>query len=142
MLPIDINILFGVLIVAALSAYVLVLSKLKQKQTATTEIRVQSSRRSVDQPKRKASQAENVDAEPVSKGSGQDKEEIVCNHNFGFLRTLPKNSILPAECLVCPKAVDCLAFIEVHFEDEQTSDLVLNEQPSPEGVSRRRNRKL
>ncbi|MDI6847823.1 MAG: hypothetical protein QMD23_06835 [Candidatus Bathyarchaeia archaeon] len=30
-----------------------------------------------------------------------------CVHYFGFLNTLPKNTAIPDECLVCPKILQC-----------------------------------
>ena len=31
-----------------------------------------------------------------------------CFHQFGYLRTLPKNAPIPDECFGCPKIVECL----------------------------------
>jgi len=31
-----------------------------------------------------------------------------CLHQFGYLRTLPKNAPIPDECFGCPKIVECL----------------------------------
>jgi len=31
-----------------------------------------------------------------------------CLHQFGYLRTFPKNSPIPDECFGCPKIVECL----------------------------------
>jgi len=32
-----------------------------------------------------------------------------CSHYFGYVKTLPKNTSIPDECLWCPWIVDCLA---------------------------------
>ncbi len=32
-----------------------------------------------------------------------------CSHHFGYVKTLPKNTAIPDECLWCPWIVDCLA---------------------------------
>jgi hypothetical protein len=40
-----------------------------------------------------------------------------CVHNFGYLRSLPKNTPVPDECFGCPKAMQCL------FQNEYTEIL-------------------
>jgi len=32
-----------------------------------------------------------------------------CSHFFGYVKTLPKNTPIPDECLWCPSIVDCLS---------------------------------
>jgi len=40
------------------------------------------------------------------KGSSDSPKK--CSHFFGYVRTLPKNTPIPDECLWCPSIVDCL----------------------------------
>jgi len=42
----------------------------------------------------------------VEKGSPESLKK--CSHFFGYVRTLPKNTPIPDECLWCPSIVDCL----------------------------------
>jgi len=46
------------------------------------------------------------------KGSGEEsslESQRKCSHFFGYVRTLPKNTPIPDECLWCPSIVDCLS---------------------------------
>jgi hypothetical protein len=46
------------------------------------------------------------------KGSGNEgslESQRKCSHFFGYVRTLPKNTPIPDECLWCPSIVDCLS---------------------------------
>jgi len=47
-----------------------------------------------------ASPTKSVDADPA-KGSPE------CAHHFGYLRTLPKNTPIPDECLGCTRIMEC-----------------------------------
>lgn len=31
-----------------------------------------------------------------------------CSHEFGYLRSRPKDSAIPDECLICPKILQCM----------------------------------
>ncbi len=42
----------------------------------------------------------------MEKNSSQSPKK--CSHFFGYVRTLPKNTAIPDECLWCPSIVDCL----------------------------------
>lgn len=42
----------------------------------------------------------------VEKSSSESARK--CSHFFGYVRTLPKNTPIPDECLWCPSIVDCL----------------------------------
>jgi len=38
----------------------------------------------------------------------QEKEIVPqCRHQFGYLRTLPKDAVIPDECFSCDKIIDC-----------------------------------
>jgi len=41
-------------------------------------------------------------------GKGSAESTKKCSHFFGYVRTLPKNTPIPDECLWCPSIVDCL----------------------------------
>jgi len=43
---------------------------------------------------------------PAKTESSSSKRD--CLHQFGYLRTFPKNSPIPDECFGCPKIVECL----------------------------------
>ena len=46
------------------------------------------------------------------KGSGEEgslESQRKCSHFFGYVKTLPKNTPIPDECLWCPSIVDCLS---------------------------------
>lgn len=42
------------------------------------------------------------------KGSVESQRK--CSHFFGYVKTLPKNTPIPDECLWCPSIVDCLSY--------------------------------
>jgi hypothetical protein len=42
-----------------------------------------------------------------AKGSVESQRR--CSHFFGYVKTLPKNTPIPDECLWCPSIVDCLS---------------------------------
>jgi len=48
--------------------------------------------------------------EPPQKSAekGSHESPRKCSHFFGYVRTLPKNTPIPDECLWCPSIVDCL----------------------------------
>jgi len=48
-------------------------------------------------------------AKTVSASSKKD-----CLHQFGYLRTLPKNAPIPDECFGCTKIVECLVKAKLH----------------------------
>jgi hypothetical protein len=50
-------------------------------------------------------------AEPLGKSAdkGSQTSSKKCSHFFGYVKTLPKNTPIPDECLWCPSIVDCLS---------------------------------
>ena len=38
----------------------------------------------------------------------EDKNQTICLHYFGYLSKLPKNSMIPEDCLLCSKVVECI----------------------------------
>ena len=60
----------------------------------------------------KIAETEKAETEPLR--SIMDKpyekkpeEEIKCGHELGYLKTLPKDTPIPTECLSCPKIIEC-----------------------------------
>jgi hypothetical protein len=49
--------------------------------------------------------------EPLGKNTakGSQTPSKKCSHFFGYVKTLPKNTPIPDECLWCPSIVDCLS---------------------------------
>jgi hypothetical protein len=41
---------------------------------------------------------------------GSVESQRKCSHFFGYVKTLPKNTPIPDECLWCPSIVDCLSY--------------------------------
>lgn len=50
---------------------------------------------------------------PAKKESASSNKRD-CLHQFGYLRTLPKNAPIPDECFGCPKIVECLVKAKLH----------------------------
>jgi hypothetical protein len=44
-----------------------------------------------------------------SEAKGPVEYQRKCSHFFGYVKTLPKNTPIPDECLWCPSIVDCLS---------------------------------
>jgi hypothetical protein len=104
MFPIDSSLLFAILIVMTISAYILILKKLRPKSILTNKIPKQDPKKDDPQTRKKDKSVENRTPETV-----QSKESrSACSHHFGYLRTLPKNTSLPDECLGCPNIIECL----------------------------------
>jgi DNA-directed RNA polymerase subunit RPC12/RpoP len=38
------------------------------------------------------------------------EENVVCAHNFGYLKRRPKNTPIPEECLTCSKMIECMSY--------------------------------
>ncbi len=57
---------------------------------------------------RKDTSQESLEMPKKSAGKGTQESAKKCSHFFGYVRTLPKNTPIPDECLWCPSIVDCL----------------------------------
>ena len=104
MFPIDSSLLTAILIVMAISAYILILKKLKPKSILTNKIPKQDPKRN-DLKTRK--QDKSIEKE-IPETTRSKKYRSGCSHYFGYLGTLPKNASLPDECLECPNIIKCL----------------------------------
>jgi len=43
----------------------------------------------------------------ISNQTSTEKNNTECLHHFGYLSELPKNKLIPEECLLCPKLLEC-----------------------------------
>ncbi len=109
MFPIDSNLLIAILIVITISAYILILKKIRPKSTPTDNILRRNSKKQNPKTTRKD---KNVRKEIVET-TQQKKSRSACSHHFGYLRTLPKNASLPDECLGCPNIIECLTHAQI-----------------------------
>jgi len=109
MLSLDANVLIGVLIFVAMVVYILVLRKLRPESGALRHV----SRQETKEPDSKKMKKENI-PEKENSANVHSKSGSTCPHHFGYLRTLPKNSSLPDECLGCPKLVSCLTKVSTN----------------------------
>jgi len=57
---------------------------------------------------RKGTSQESSEVPRKSADKGSQESPKKCSHYFGYVRTLPKNTPIPDECLWCPSIVDCL----------------------------------
>jgi len=103
---VDSNLLacIGIVIITAMSAYILILKKLRPKSTFTSNIPGQDSKKHDPKTTRKD---KNVGKE-TPKTTQPKKSQSACSYHFGYLRTLPKNTSPPDECLGCPNIIECL----------------------------------
>lgn len=101
MFPIDPIILISVLILVTVTLYILILKKLAPK-SISSEITPKQDSKVND-----AKQTENLSENP-SEAIQSKQTTFECSHHFGYLRTVPKNTPLPDECLGCPRIVKCL----------------------------------
>lgn len=127
MFPFEVNLLIGVLIVAIIPTYILILKKLRpvlQKNTSE-----QNSRKHQEKSGKKDDKAAKKSLKSVQ--STHSKSE--CTHEFGYLRTLPKNASLPDECIRCSKALECLRY-------QPKKKTVRDRNPDEEHLRRRKNR--
>jgi hypothetical protein len=88
----------------AISAYILILKKLKPKSILTSKIPKQDPKKNDLETRKK-----DKNVETNTQGSMQSRKyRSGCSHYFGYLGTLPKNAALPDECLECPNIIKCL----------------------------------
>jgi len=58
---------------------------------------------------RKETQQKPQESLKKSGEKGSFESQRKCSHFFGYVKTLPKNTPIPDECLWCPSIVDCLS---------------------------------
>jgi len=106
MFSVDYNLLIGILVFAAIFAYILILKKLGPKSILAEKTYKQNPKK--DNMKKREDSSKEPLAAVQSRQTGS-----ACSHYFGYLRTLPKNSALPDECLGCPKIINCLTYVSI-----------------------------
>jgi hypothetical protein len=131
MFPFDSTIFVGILIVLTLAAYALILKKLAPRPIQTklpllgpeknskSKLKSKIVKKRVEKLGEKRveklgeKRVEKLRERIVSKPVVFEKPESLCSQYFGYLRTLPKNTSIPDECLGCSQIVDCLTFVDV-----------------------------
>jgi len=104
MFPFEVNLLIGILIVAIIPTYILILKKLRP--VLQKNISEQNSRKN----HRKDEKRDDEAAKKSQKSGESAHSKSECTHQFGYLRTLPKNASLPDECIRCSRALECLRY--------------------------------
>jgi hypothetical protein len=104
MLTDDPFLLTGILIIAMIPLYILILKKLRPNQPLTRTATASNSNKHNFKTKKE----NNISERKTTKNTQPEKPEYVCYHDFGYLRTIPKKASIPNECLGCPKIVECL----------------------------------
>ena len=121
----DPYLLTGVLLVAMIPLYILIIKKLRPTQPRARTTNVNHIKNAYDNnPYNNANnhannntnnhnlrlkKKKNIALEKKPTRSVQvENPEHVCYHDFGYLRTIPKNASIPNDCLGCPKIVECL----------------------------------
>jgi hypothetical protein len=60
-------------------------------------------------------------------------EETNCRHGLGYLKTLPKNTPIPEDCLSCPKVIECKhSYLSKKPTDHSTCFVSLNAESKEE----------
>lgn len=112
---IDFNASIAVLIFVALVAYILILRRLKPEVDPSQQIMKQ------DQPQPNRPDEKNLKEQKNLRRDDQasnPESRSSCLNYFGYLGTLPKNSIIPDRCLGCTKIVKCLTRKNARKETE------------------------
>ena len=97
--------LTGILIVAMIPLYILILKKLRPNQALVKASPANNSEKLTTKTKKK----NNMKEKKTGKSTGRpEKSRHRCSHSFGYLSALPKNASVPGECIGCPQIVECL----------------------------------
>ena len=59
------------------------------------------------QPQMQKEEKKKKEEPPVKPPEKEEKGPSRCSHQFGYLRSLPKNASVPQECLTCKKMLEC-----------------------------------
>lgn len=111
MVILDPTLLTGILIVAMIPVYILILKKLKPKTMHTSKQAADGSMPKTFNSRKlepKIKKKIMIPKEKILDTPESEKSEKECVHGFGYLYALPKNTSIPSECLGCPKIVECL----------------------------------
>jgi hypothetical protein len=111
MVILDPILLTGILIVAMIPAYILILKKLKPRGIHVNKPYAKNMRRTNNDSRKTVPRIKKtitIAKEETLDAAEPEKSEKECAHQFGYLYALPKNTSIPNECLGCPKIVECL----------------------------------
>lgn len=72
------------------------------------EIRQTQQPHKQEQPKAKETHRPKPPPVTPATRTTQETTQTGCTHNIGYLKTRPKNTPIPDECLTCDKMVDCM----------------------------------
>jgi hypothetical protein len=103
MLSFDVSTIDIVLAVAVIILLCLYVAKKPHASTTELKSQVEETQPFQENPKAVSKTLKSKSYATKSKTSFQN-----CVHNFGYLRSLPKNTPVPDECFGCPKAMQCL----------------------------------
>jgi len=59
--------------------------------------------------------------ERIMEESSREEAELGCRYQFGYLRTLPKDAVIPDECFSCDRIIDCKHSLAKTAESSATS---------------------
>lgn len=105
----DSNLLIGIVIVAAIPVYILILRKLKPGAALIGETIEKSPDKQKPKKVEKVKEKEKAGWKIIRSKKPKKKPSSACLHYFGYLNTVPKNTSLPDNCLGCSKIMQCLA---------------------------------
>ena len=110
----DSNILIGLVILAAIPTYILILRKLKPGAILTKEIQEKKTQKQEPDKEKKEKDTprkiiRSEKPRKIIRTEKPKKPNSACFHHFGYLSTVPKSASLPDNCLGCSRIVKCLA---------------------------------
>jgi hypothetical protein len=106
MLTDDPLVLTGILMVAMIPLYILILRKLRPSQALGRTRGVSNSERHYPKTRKR----NNVAWKKAEKNAQLEKPKHQCAHSFGYLSSLPRNASVASECLGCPQIIECLTY--------------------------------
>lgn len=103
MFPIDSNILIGILVLATIGAYALILRKLGRKAMPRSKMPEPEPKKRRLKTRKKTKKAGRKTSKAMPK-----KTRTRCADHIEYLSALPENVSVPDECLKCSSLVECL----------------------------------
>jgi hypothetical protein len=111
MLTDDPFLLTGILLVVMIPLYILIIKKLRPTQPRARTVPVNHASNANNHNFKVKKKNHAPERKPLRNPQSQPEISIpehMCYHDFGYLRSIPKNSSIPNDCLGCPKIVECL----------------------------------
>lgn len=92
--------------------------KTKEKATPPQRTQTQISPQKIRHPLTKTARpsappAKSQEASQLVVSVENQSSNSHCLHHFCYLRTLPKNTPIPSECLGCPRVVECMTTLNI-----------------------------